>query len=89
MYVKTTQKCLHIRISFIACQDINTDRNGPVPVQKVKEISSLGAVHDGVAAVDGERVPQAVQPLRGPLVPRVDDPTVGLHQDGRAKVPAD
>ena len=44
------------------------------------------AVHDGVAAVQLERVFQVVQALAGVLVARVGDPAVGLQQDGRAQV---
>lgn len=48
--------------------------------------AGLGAVHDGVATVDGEAVLHHGQPLVGVVVPRVDHPAVGLHEDGRAQV---
>lgn len=48
--------------------------------------TSLGAVHDGVAAVDREGVTQSLEALLGVLVAGVDDPAVGLHQHGRAEV---
>src|SRR5690606_24150168 len=44
------------------------------------------AVHDGVAAVELERILEVVQPRAGVLVARVDDPAVGLQQDRRAQV---
>ena len=49
--------------------------------------TGLGAVHDGVTPVHTEGVPQSVQPLGLLAVSAVDDPPVGLHQDGGAKVP--
>src|SRR6187455_3431580 len=42
--------------------------------------AGLGAIHDGVAAVEPERIFQFVEPLAGRLVARVDDPTVGREQ---------
>ena len=44
------------------------------------------AVHDGVAAVQLERIFQVVQARAGVLVARIDDPAVGLQQDRRAEV---
>src|SRR5690606_6672123 len=44
------------------------------------------AVHDGVAAVELERVLEVVQALAGILVARVHDPAVGLEQDRGAQV---
>jgi len=48
--------------------------------------AGLCAVHDGVAAVDGETVLHHLQPLVGELVTGVDHPAVGLHQHGGAQV---
>src|SRR5215831_19900970 len=42
-----------------------------------------GAIQDGVAAVEPERVFEIVEPLAGCLVAAVHDPTVRLQQDGR------
>ena len=48
--------------------------------------AGLGAVHDGVAAVEPERVFEIVEPLAGRLVAAVADPAVGLQQRGRAEI---
>ena len=48
--------------------------------------AGLGAVHDGVAAVELERVLDIIEPVAGCFVPAVDDPAVGMQQDGGAKV---
>src|SRR5262245_10696906 len=45
-----------------------------------------GAVHDGVAAIEAERVLEIVEPLAGRLVAAVGDPAIGLQQDRRAKI---
>src|SRR3990170_2597411 len=47
--------------------------------------AGLGAVHDGVAAVEAERVLERVETLAGMLVAAVDDPAIGLQQDRRAE----
>src|SRR5512145_1182919 len=47
--------------------------------------AGFGAVHDRVAAVQAERVLELVQALAGRLVARVDDPTIGGQQGGRAE----
>src|ERR1700755_1617774 len=44
------------------------------------------AVHDGVAAVELERILEVVQARTGVLVARVGDPAVGLQQDRRPQV---
>lgn len=44
------------------------------------------AVHDGVAPVHAERILQLVQPGGSRFVTGIDDPTVGLHEHGRAQV---
>src|SRR5204862_379576 len=48
--------------------------------------AGLGAVHDGVAAVEAERVLERVEPLAGPLVAAVGDPAIGLQQHGRPEI---
>src|SRR6266536_4341975 len=44
--------------------------------------AGLGAVHDGVAAVEAERVLEIVEALPGRLVAAVLEPAVGLKQRG-------
>lgn len=44
------------------------------------------AVHDGVAPVNAERILQLVQPSGRRFVTGIDNPTVGLHKDGRTKI---
>src|SRR3954469_12030647 len=48
--------------------------------------AGLGAVHDGMAAVEPERILEIVEPLAGGLVAAVVDPAVGLQQRGRAEI---
>src|SRR4029453_17447953 len=48
--------------------------------------ASLGAVQDGVAAIQAERVFQVVQALAGRLVAAVLDPAMGLQQHGGAQI---
>jgi len=48
--------------------------------------AGLGAVHDGVTAVEPERIFQIVQPLARRLVAAVGDPAIGLQQDGRTQI---
>src|SRR4051812_29668112 len=48
--------------------------------------AGLGAVHDGVAAVQPERIFQVVEPLAGRLVAAVVDPAVCLEQRGGAEI---
>src|SRR6266851_10342164 len=42
--------------------------------------AGLGAVHDGVAAVEAERILEIVEALSGRLIPTVLEPAVGLKQ---------
>ena len=46
----------------------------------------MGAVHDGVAAVEPEGILEVVEALAGVLVAAVGDPAIGLQQDGRAQI---
>src|SRR5688572_11669379 len=48
--------------------------------------AGLGAVHDGVAAIEPERVFQIVEPIAGRLVARIHDPAIGLQQHGGAEI---
>src|SRR3569833_1439336 len=48
--------------------------------------AGLGAVHDGVAAVEAERILEIVEPLAGRLVARIGYPAVGLEQRGGAEI---
>src|SRR5215475_6572456 len=48
--------------------------------------AGLRAVHDGVAAIEPERVLELVQPLAPGLVAAIRQPALGLQQDGRAQV---
>src|SRR5690606_32265327 len=48
--------------------------------------AGLGAVHDGVAAIEPERILEIVEAMAGALVARVLDPAVGLQQRGRSEV---
>src|SRR5215213_4855757 len=56
---------------------------------RLGRIEALGAdvraIHDGVAAVEAERVLELVEPLAGRLVAAVGQPPVGLQQDRRAE----
>src|SRR6188472_3755784 len=47
--------------------------------------AGLGAIHDGVAAVEPERVLEIVEAVTGRLVAAVLQPSVGLKQRGRTK----
>src|SRR6266851_6460648 len=45
-----------------------------------------GAVHDGMAAVEAERVLEPVEALAGALIAAVGEPAVRLQQDRRAEI---
>ena len=53
-------------------------------------IQSLGAgfcaVHDGMAAVEFEGVLQGIQPVAGGFIAAINDPAVGMQQNGGAEV---
>ena len=51
--------------------------------------AGLGAVHDGVAAIEPERIFEIVEPLAGRFIAAVDDPAVGLQQRGGAEIAID
>src|SRR5262249_18300092 len=42
--------------------------------------AGVGAIHDGVAAIEPERVLEIVKPLAGRFIPAVDDPALRLQQ---------
>src|ERR1700719_4675147 len=42
--------------------------------------AGLGAVEDGVAAIEAERILEIVEPLASRRVAAVDDPAIGLQQ---------
>src|SRR5262245_48055187 len=46
----------------------------------------LGAVEDGVAAVEAEGILEVVEPFTGRLVAAVDQPALRLQQDGRTEI---
>src|ERR1043165_3170392 len=48
--------------------------------------AGLGAVHDGVAAIEPERVLEIVEALALGFVAAVGQPAIGLKQDGRAEI---
>src|SRR6202166_2038121 len=48
--------------------------------------TGVGAVHDGVAAIETERVLEPVEALAGMLVPAVDQPPMRLQQDRWAEI---
>src|SRR5437773_970923 len=54
---------------------------------RLRRVEALGAsvraIHDRVAAVETERILQAVEPLAGRLVAAVGEPSIGLEQDRR------
>src|ERR1700680_4256329 len=48
--------------------------------------AGVGAVHDGVASIETERVLKKVETLARALVPAVDQPAVRLQQDRWAEI---
>src|SRR6202140_3808417 len=48
--------------------------------------AGVGAVHDGVAAIETERILEPVEALAGMLVPTVNQPAVRLQQDRWAEI---
>src|SRR5690606_23730968 len=48
--------------------------------------ANLGAVHDGVAAIELEWILEVVETLLRGLVAAVDQPAIGLQQHGRAEI---
>src|SRR3546814_16495457 len=48
--------------------------------------AGLGAVHDGVAAIQPERILEGVETLAGVLIAAVGDPAIGLQQHRRAEI---
>merc|ERR1719180_465187 len=81
-----TSQSLKAWLSLVsnACQQLLDLSDGLAGVKTLG--AGLGAVHDGVASVDREGVPQLVQPGCLLFVPGINDPAVGLHEDCRAQV---
>src|SRR5262245_10217849 len=48
--------------------------------------AGLRAVHDGMAAIQAEWILEAVEPFAGRFVAAVDDPAIGLQEDGRPQI---
>src|ERR1700688_4616691 len=48
--------------------------------------AGVGAVHDGVAAIETERILEPVEALAGVLIPAVDQPPMRLQQDRWAEI---
>src|ERR1700758_4517714 len=57
------------------------DRLGGIEILR----ADVGAVHDGVAAVEPEGILELIEPLAGRLVAAVDDPAVGGEQCRRTE----
>src|SRR5689334_24193489 len=47
--------------------------------------TGLGAVHDGMAAIEPERILESVETLARRFVARIADPTIGLQQRRRSE----
>src|SRR4030088_1861249 len=58
--------------------------NRPCRVEPLR--AGLGAVHDGVAAIEPERVLENVEAFASGFVARVLYPAIGLEQRGRAEI---
>src|SRR5579872_2961813 len=48
--------------------------------------AGLGTVHDGVAAIEAERILEIVEPLTGGLIAAVLHPAIGLQKSRRAEI---
>src|SRR5258708_6234410 len=48
--------------------------------------AGLGAIHDGVAAIEPERIFELVEPLALGVVAAVGQPAIGLQQDGGPEI---
>src|SRR3546814_12881198 len=57
--------------------------NGPRGRKALR--THVGAVHDGVAAIETERVFQFVKPFARHFVAAVGQPAIGLKENGRTK----
>src|ERR1700732_4651449 len=60
-------------------------RNGQGGIESLG--AGLRAIHDGMAAIEAERVFEIVEPVTGRLVAAVDDPGIGLTHHGGAGQP--
>merc|ERR1739838_738759 len=81
-----TSQSLEAWLSLVsnACQQLLDLGDGLAGVKTLG--AGLGAVHDGVASVHREGVPQLVQPGRLLLIPGINNPAVGLHEDCSSQV---
>src|SRR5262245_55958703 len=48
--------------------------------------AGIGAVHDGMAAIEPERILEIVEALAGRLIAAVGDPAIGLQQRGGTEI---
>lgn len=46
----------------------------------------LGTIHNGMTAIQLERIIQVLESLLSGGIPGIGNPSVGLHQDGRSEV---
>src|SRR5262245_21181987 len=58
--------------------------NGPRGIQILR--AGLGAIHDGVTAIQAERVLELIEALTTRFVAAVDDPAISREQCGGAEV---
>merc|ERR1719483_171173 len=83
----TMKNCMYIKnlLCFLVAHHHLLDlSNGTSWVQALR--TSLGAVHDGVAAVNTVAILHLGEALFGEVITRVDHPPVGLHEDSWAQV---
>lgn len=48
--------------------------------------AGLCAIHDGVTAIHAERIFEFIQTFDRQIVTWIDDPAIGLHQNGRSQI---
>src|SRR3546814_4208911 len=69
--------------SDVCSSDLLDLPNGPRGRKALR--THVGAVHDGVAAIETERVFQFVKPFARHFVAAVGQPAIGLKENGRTK----
>src|SRR5450755_4423970 len=83
-------RLLRMRVECVEALDLPLDHlqlefgNGLGGIEALR--AGLGAVHDGVAAIEPERILEIVEPLAGGLIAAVLDPARRLQQGGRAEI---
>ena len=89
---KSSMRCATRRQIFVTnCLDLSLDHlqlelgDGFRRVEALR--ARLGAVHDGVAAIEPERVFEVVEPFAGGLIAGILDPARRLQQRGRPQEP--